>query len=194
MAHIVDVLRFFCIFEVKKTVSMQITYQYYYHKGKAMAKTVIYTILSVLLVAFAVFSYIHWEMSFLFSEWQGYVIVGVYSLITLGIILSVFENYKKVSKANRGIPAFAVGDEHFVLFDNSGIANVLPFEDCDKVRFKSTYSRYTGTRLTLIIKYHGKMETPSTFEVELSELDHPQREIDKQLKKVYNKYKKEQES
>ena len=173
---------------------MQITHQYYYHKGKAMAKMVIYIILSVLMVTFGIYSYIHWEMSFLFSEWQGYVIMGVYGLMTLGIILSVFENFKKVSKTNRGIPAFAVGDEHFVLFDNSGIANVIPFEDCDKVRVKSTYSKYTGTLLTLVIKYHDKMETPSTFEVGLSELDHPQSEIDKQLKKVYNKFKKENEA
>ncbi|MBR6432285.1 MAG: hypothetical protein IKS64_05470 [Muribaculaceae bacterium] len=159
-----------------------------------MAKMVIYIILSVLMVTFGVYSYIHWEMSFLFSEWQGYVIMGVYGLMTLGIILSVFENFKKVKKTNRGIPAFAVGDEHFVLFDNSGIANVIPFEDCDRERVKSTYSKYTGTRLTLVIKYHDKMETPSTFEVGLSELDHPQSEIDKQLKKVYNKFKKENEA
>ncbi|MBO4723008.1 MAG: hypothetical protein J5629_08785 [Muribaculaceae bacterium] len=164
---------------------MQITYQYYYRKGKVTAKAVIYTILSVLLVAFAVFCYIHWEMSFLFSEWQGYVIIVVYGLITLGMTLSIFENIKKVSKTNRGIPAFAVGERHFVIYDNTGMANVIPFEECDKVRFKRTYSRITGTRLALIIKYHDKMETSSTVEIDLSELDSPQEEIEKQLKKIY---------
>lgn len=44
---------------------MQITYQYYYRKGKATVKTVVYIILSVLLVAFAAFSYVHWELSFM---------------------------------------------------------------------------------------------------------------------------------
>lgn len=172
---------------------IQTTHQYYYHKGKAVAKTVIYTILSVLLVAFAVFSYFHWELSFMFSEWQGYVIIIPYFLITLGIILSVFENFKKASMTSRCIPAFAVGDDNFVIYDK-GLANVIPFEDCDKVRFKRTYSRIRGTQLFLIIKYHDKMETPSSFEVDLSELDRPQSEIDKQLKKIYNNYKKEHET
>ena len=172
---------------------MQTTHQYYYHKGKAVSKAVVYTILSVLLVAFAIFSYFHWELSFMFSEWQGYVIIVPYFLITLGIILSVFENYKKASMTSRGIPAFAVGYDNFVIYDK-GLANVIPFVDCDKVRFKSTYSRIRGTQLFLIIKYHDKMETPSTFEVDLSELDRPQSEIDKQLKKIYNNYKKEHET
>lgn len=169
---------------------IQTTHQYYYNKGKAVAKAIIYTILSVLLVAFAVFSYFHWELSFMFSEWQGYVIIVPYFLITLGIILSVFENFKKANMTSHGIPAFAVGDDNFVIYDK-GLANVVPFEDCDKVRFKSTYSRIRGTQLFLIIKYHDKMDTSSTFEVDLSELDRPQSEIDKQLKKIYNNYKRE---
>ena len=172
---------------------MQTTHQYYYRKGLATTKAVIYIILSVLLVAFGIYSYVHWELSFMFSEWQGYVIIIPYFLITLGIILSVFENFKKASMTSRCIPAFAVGDDNFVIYDK-GLANVIPFEDCDKVRFKRTYSRIRGTQLFLIIKYHDKMETPSSFEVDLSELDRPQSEIDKQLKKIYNNYKKEHET
>ncbi|MBQ6278949.1 MAG: hypothetical protein IJK68_04440 [Muribaculaceae bacterium] len=170
---------------------MQITHQYYYRKGKATAKAVIYAILSVLLVAFAVFSYVHWELSFMFTDWHGYVLIIPYFMITLGIILSVFENFKKAGKTNRGIPAFAVGEDCFVLYDNTGMANVIPFEECDKVRIKRTYSRIRGTQLYLIIKYHDRMDVPSTFKVDLSELDRPQSEIDKQLKKIYNNYKKE---
>ncbi len=170
---------------------MQITHQYYYRKGKATAKAVIYTILSVLLVAFAVFSYVHWELSFMFTDWHGYVLIIPYFMITLGIILSVFENFKKARKTNRGIPAFAVGEDCFVLYYNTGLANVILFEDCDKVSFKRTYSRIRGTQLYLVIKYHDRMDVPSTFKVDLSELDRPQSEIDKQLKKIYNNYKKE---
>ncbi|MBQ3324622.1 MAG: hypothetical protein IJG81_07245 [Muribaculaceae bacterium] len=170
---------------------MQTTHQYYYRKGKATAKAVIYTILSVLLVAFAVFSYVHWELSFMFTDWHGYVLIIPYFMITLGIILSVFENFKKAGKTNRGIPAFAVGEDCFVLYDNTGMANVIPFEECDKVSFKRTYSRIRGTQLYLVIKYHDRMDVPSTFKVDLSELDRPQSEIDKQLKKIYNNYKKE---
>ena len=172
---------------------MQITHQYYYRKGKAAIKAVIYTVLSVLLVAFAIYSYFHWEMSFLFSEWQGWVIVGVYSLMTLGMILSAFENFKKASMSGRGIPAFAVGDDNFVIYDK-GLAHVIPFEQCDKVKFKSSYSRISGTQLTLIIKYHDSMENTNTFLVALSELDRPQSEIDKQMKKIYNNYKREHET
>lgn len=173
---------------------MQITHQYYYRKGKMVAKAVIYTVLSVVLVAFAAFSYFHWELSFMFSEWQGYVIIVPYFLITLGIILSVFENIRKASMTSSNIPAFAIGDEHFVLYDKTGIANVIPFKECDRVRFKRTYSRIRGTQLFLIIKYHDNMDTSSTFEVDLSELDQPQTVIDKQLKKIYNIYKREHES
>lgn len=173
---------------------MQIIHEYYYRKGKATAKAVIYTILSVLLVAFAVFSFVHWELSFMFTDWHGYVLIIPYFLITLGIILSVFENFKKASKTNRGIPAFAVGEDFFILYDNTGLANVILFEDCDKVNFKRTYSRIRGTQLYLIIKYHNKMDVPSTFKVDLSELDQPQSMIDKQLKKIYNNYKKEHET
>ena len=172
---------------------IQTTHQYYYNKGKAVAKAIIYTILSVLLVAFAVFSYFHWELSFMFSEWQGYVIIVPYFLITLGIILSVFENFKKANMTSHGIPAFAVGDDNFVIYDK-GLANVVPFKDCDKVRFKRTYSRIRGTQLFLIIKYHDKMETSSSFEVDLSELDRPQSAIDTHLKKSYHNYKREHET
>ncbi len=170
---------------------MQTTQQYYYRQGKATTKAVIYTILSVLLVAFAVFSFVHWELSFMFTDWHGYVLIIPYFMITLGIILSVFENFKKAGKTNRGIPAFAVGEDCFVLYDNTCMANVIPFEECDKVSFKRTYSRIRGTQLYLVIKYHDRMDVPSTFKVDLSELDRPKSEIDKQLKKIYNNYKKE---
>ncbi len=169
----------------------QTTHQYYYRKGKVTAKAVIYTVLSAVMVLFAAYSYLHWEMSFLFSEWQGWVILIFYSVMTLGIILSAIDNFKKMSMTRRGIPAFAVGDDHFVIYDH-GLANVIPFEDCDRVRFKSTYSRISGTQLQLIIKHHDKAQASSTFEVKLSELDQPQSVIDKQLKKIYNNYKRAQ--
>lgn len=169
---------------------MLTTYQYYYHEGKATAKAVIYIIVSVLLVAFAVYSYVHWQLSFMFTEWQGYVIIVPYFLMTLGIILSVFENIKKAGMTSRGLPALVVGDDKFVINDN-GLACVVLFKDCDNVSFKSSYSRITGTQLTLIIKYHDNMHNSRNFKVALSELDRPQSEIEKQLKKAYNNYKKE---
>lgn len=159
-----------------------------------VTKAVIYTIVSALLLAFGIYSYVHWELSFLFEEWQGYVILVVYGLFTLGMILSAVECFQKLGRIRRGIPAFAVGSDFLEIYDNRGLANTIPFEDCEQVRFKTTY-HYRGAppSLTLIVKYHHKTEPDNTLrlEVGLRELDRPQREIDKELNKVYQKYKKE---
>lgn len=184
-------------FAVQIQLSMEILHRYYYHKGKVIAKAVAYTLLSVLLVSFGVYSYVHWELSFLFSDWKGYVIMGVYGLITLGTILSTIDLFRKVGKACRAIPAFAVGADGFVTYDQAGLETSIPFEDCERVRFKRTI-RYRGAlpMLTLIIHYHTKAEPDATSSVEfdLSEFDQPQKEVDKQLNKVYKLYKKAHEA
>ena len=41
---------------------MEILHRYYYRQGLAVAKAVIYAILSVGFVAFGVYSFIHWEL------------------------------------------------------------------------------------------------------------------------------------
>ena len=170
---------------------MEILHQYFYRQGMAVAKAVIYTIVSVVLVAFGVYSFIHWELSFLFHDWHGYVILIVYGLITLGMILSAVESFREVAKARQGIPAFAVGADCFVFYDIDGLATNIPFADCEQVRFKTTLQFRVPT-LRLIVKYHERTDPENTlrFEVSLSELNRPAKEIDKQLKKVYQKYKK----
>ena len=47
---------------------MEILHEYFYRQGLAAAKVVIYTIVSVVLVAFGVYSFIHWELSFMFYD------------------------------------------------------------------------------------------------------------------------------
>lgn len=175
---------------------MQYTHQYYYHRGKLVTRTVLHILLVVVLVALAVFCFMRWDLSFMFTEWQGYVILVPYFLITLGVILTIFNNFRKLSMTARGIPALAVDDEHFVFMDKSGLATVVHFEDCDRVRFKSTYSRICGKQLKLSIKYHSKADplVTTSVELDLTELDQSQFTIEKQLKKVYHKYKKEHES
>ena len=170
---------------------MEILHQYFYRQGLAATKAVIYTILSVVFVAFAVYSFIHWELSFMFHDWHGYVILIVYGLITLAMILSAIESFRKAAKARHGIPAFAVGADFFVFYDNDGLATTIPFADCEQVRFKTTLQFRVPT-LRLIVKYHERMDPDNTlrFEVGLSELNRPVKEIDRQLKKVYQKYKK----
>ena len=170
---------------------MEILHQYYYRQGLAATKAVIYSLLSGILVAFGVYSFIHWELSFLFHDWHGYVILIVYGLMTLAMILSAIESFKKAAKARHGIPAFAVGADFFVTYDNDGLATTIPFAYCEQVRFKSSLQFRIPT-LKLIVKYHDKMDPESTlrFEVELSELNRPVKEIDKQLKSVYRRYKK----
>lgn len=170
---------------------MEILHRYYYRQGLAVAKAVIYTILSVALVVFGVYSFIHWELSFMFHDWHGYVILGVYGMMTLAVILSAVESFKKVAKTRRDIPAFAVGADCFVFYGHDGSATTIPFADCEQVRFNSVI-RFRVPTLLLIVKYHEKKDPESTlrFEVSLSELNCSVKEIDKQLKKVYQKYKK----
>ena len=170
---------------------MEILHQYFYRQGLAATKAVIYTILSVVFVAFAVYSFIHWELSFMFHDWHGYVILIVYGLMTLAMILSAIESFRKAAKARHGIPAFAVGADFFVFYDNDGLATTIPFADCEQVRFKTTLQFRVPT-LRLIVKYHERMDPENTlrFEVGLNELNRPVKEIDRQLKKVYQKYKK----
>ena len=170
---------------------MEILHRYYYRQRLAVAKAVIYTILSVAFVTFGVYSFIHWELSFMFHDWHGYVVLIVYGMMTLAVILSAVGSFKKVAKTRRDIPAFAVGADGFVFYGNDGLATTIPFADCEQVRFKTTLQFRVPT-LRLIVKYHEKMDPENTlrFEVGLSELDRPVKEIDKQLKKVYQKYKK----
>ena len=170
---------------------MEILHQYYYRQGLADTKAVIYSLLSGILVAFGVYSFIHWELSFLFHDWHGYVILSVYGLMTLAMILSAIESFKKAAKARHCIPAFAVGADFFVFYDNDGLPTTIPFADCEQVRFKTTLQFRVPT-LRLIVKYHEKKDPENTvrFEVGLSELNRPVKEIDKQLKSVYRKYKK----
>jgi hypothetical protein len=169
---------------------MEILHQYYYRQRLAAAKAVIYTILSVVFVAFGVYSFIHWELSFMLHDWHGYVILIAYSLMTLAMILSAVESFRKAAKSRRGIPAFAVGADSFVFYDKDGLPTTIPFADCEQVRFKTTLQFRVPT-LKLIVKYHEKKDPENTlrFEVGLSELDRPVKEIDKQLKSVYRKYK-----
>ncbi len=170
---------------------MEILHQYYYRQGLAAAKAVIYAILSVVFVAFGVYSFIHWELSFMFHDWHGYVILIVYGLMTLAMILSAVESFRKAAKTRHDIPAFAVGADCFVFYDKDDLATTIPFADCEQVRFK-TVLRFRVPTLKLIVKYHEKKDPENTlrFEVSLSELNRPAKEIDKQLKKVYQKYKK----
>ena len=170
---------------------MEILHQYYYRQGLAAAKAVVYTILSVVLVAFGVYSFIHWELSFMFHDWHGYVILIVYGLMTLAMILSAIESFQKAAKARLGIPAFAVGADCFIFYDKDGLATTIPFADCEQVRFKTTM-QFRVPMLRLIVKYHERKIPDNTlrFELGLSELDRPAKEIDKQLKNVYRKYKK----
>ena len=176
---------------------MEILHRYYYRKGNVMLKAVFNTFMAVLFIALGVFCHLRWDLSFLFDEWKGYVILAVYGLITLGTILSAIELFRKVWKTRDGIPAFAVGADFFEIYDNNGLATTIPFENCEQVRFKTNYHfRGMPTTLSLIVKYHDKTEPDTTlsFEIELSELDRPQTEIDRQLKKVYKNYKKEHET
>ena len=176
---------------------METLAKYYYRKGKMTAKVVCYSIASIFLVALGVFCFTHWDLSFMFTDWKGYLMIGVYGLFTLGIIYSTVDAFMKLGKANRGIPAFGVGPDRFIIYDTNGLETSILFEDCERVRFKSEF-KYRGAppALKFIIVYHDKTDPLSNTRVEipLDELDQTQHEIDRQLKKVYHNYKKEHEA
>ena len=174
-----------------KVKVMEILHQYYYRRGLAATKAVFFTILSVAFVTFGVYSFIHWELLFMFYDWHGYVILIVYGIMTLAVILSSIESFRKAAKTRHDIPAFAVGADFFVFYGTDGSATKVPFADCEQVRFK-TVLRYRIPTLKLIVKYHEKKDPETTlrYEVGLSELNRPVNEMDKQLKSVYRKYKK----
>jgi hypothetical protein len=111
--------------------------------------------------------------------------------MTLAVILSSIESFRKAAKTRHDIPAFAVGADFFVFYGTDGSATKVPFADCEQVRFK-TVLRYRIPTLKFIVKYHDQKDPEATlrYEVGLSELDRPVNEIDKQLKSVYKKYKK----
>ena len=166
--------------------------EYFYNKAKVTAKAITYTAVSALLVALGVFCFVHWELEFMFHDWKGWVMIGVYALFTLGCILSVVENFRKVVKANRGIPAFGAGPDCFVIYDKHGLATRVPFERCERVRFKLEHWLHASIHiLTLIVVYHNDAVPSVTerFEIPLNELDRPQRDVDRQLKKIYHSYK-----
>jgi len=127
----------------------------------------------------------------MFYDWHGYVILIVYGIMTLAVILSSIESFRKAAKTRNDIPAFAVGADFFVFYDKDGSATKVPFADCEQVRSK-TVLRYRIPTLKLIVKYHDQKDPETTlrYEVGLSELNRPVNEIDKQLKSVYKKYKK----
>ena len=176
---------------------MEIISTYYYRKGKVGIQTVAYCIASVLLVALGVFCITRWDLSFLFTDWKGYVLLGAYGIITLSILYATFDSFLKLGKANHGIPAFSVCPDRFVVYDKHGLATSILFEDCKQVRFKKEI-KYRGAQptLKLIILYDDKTDLSGNtrIEIPLDELDHTQRQIDRQLKKVYHNYKKEHEA
>ncbi len=174
---------------------LEILHQYYYSRSKVIAKAVVYILLSVLLVALGIFCFNHWDLSFMFSDWKGYLMIIPYGLVTLGTIISTFDKFIKIGKVKKQIPALVVATDRFVVYDKAGLPNNVMFEDCNKVRIKRSY-QYRGAppTLTLHIYYHNKEEqigTTEHIEINLGELDKPQNLIDKQLNKVYKKYKKE---
>ena len=172
---------------------METVSKFYYRKAKAAAWTVFFSIASLLLVAFGVFCFVHWDLGFMFTEWKGYVILGVYGFITLSIIYDMVDSIVKLGKAYSGIPAFGVGAHRFVTYDRHGLETSIPFEDCERVRIKSEF-KYRGAppALKLIIVYRDKAN-PSAgktrVEIPLDELDQAQQLIADQLMEMYRNHK-----
>lgn len=160
---------------------MQIIQQYYYRRGKVMAKAIIYTFISVALIAFAIFVFAHWELSFMFSDWKGWLMIIVYALMTLGMVLSAVYDFGKASRATKGIPALIVANDRFVLYDQDGTSCDISYSEVDSLRVKSDYTYQQGTRqFHLIITYRDTLNNGNRRRVSLNlnELDRHRDEIE----------------
>lgn len=67
-----------------------------------------------------VFCFTRWDLGFMFSDWKGYLMIGVYGIITLSIIYATFDSFLKLGKANHGIPAFSIAADRFIVYDKHG--------------------------------------------------------------------------
>lgn len=175
----------------------KLQHQYHYSKRAVIAKALFNSVLAAALLALGVFCFVHWDLGFMFTDWKGYLMLGVYGLLTLGLILSVWEGFQKIVKAGRGIPAFGVGADRFEIYDRTGLPTIIAFEDCERVRFKrEIHFRGAPATLTLIIVYRDAADPQTTkrIEIPLNELDRSQRDIDRELKKIYHRYKKDHDA
>ena len=177
---------------------MQTLSKYHYRKLKVTVKAVAYSLATVSLVGLGVFCFTRWDLSFMFTHWKGYVMLGMYSVITFIIIYATAEACMKLYKAYNGIPALGVGSDRFVLYDRHGLERSITFDDCHKVRIKKEF-RYRMSTLTfkLIITYCDKSDPSlgkTRVEISLDELDQPQDIIAHRLMSVYNSHNKQRQA
>ena len=176
---------------------MEILHQYYYRTGKLMFKAVAYTIATALLVALGVFCFTRWDLTFMFFDWKGYLMMGVYGLMTLAMALSAAQAFGKMGKARRGMPALLVCPDSFVVYNRDGLPMTVPFAMCEQVRVKCERHYVQGPyERTLIVKYHTQDEPLITqrLEVDLTELDRPQQEVERQVLAAYRQHASRREA
>ena len=148
-------------------------------------------LLATVLIVGGVLAHLAWDLSFLFSEWKGYVIIVFYTLMTLGLVLSGVELFGKVSKAYNGIPALIIAEDRFVIYGRKGMPVEIRFDDCRHLRIKhELYLRQTIVLYVCVIRYIDPAAPDSTIrvEIDLSELNCHQHEVEKAIWKAYNGY------
>lgn len=175
---------------------MGTTDTYYYRKGKVASKAVAYAVTTAVLVAGAWAAHARWDLSFLVTDWKGFVIMGVYGLFSLGMALSAVEAFGKWHKLRQGIPALTIEPDGIVVYDTKGLPTRIAFDDCEKVRVKHDYTYRQGPiLLTLVLRHSGQpAEASQRTEVKLYEFSTPQRIVEKAFWKAYNTHKKLKES
>lgn len=169
---------------------MTVLQHYYYRRGKLIAKAVGLVCLATLFLAIGLYAELAWDLSFLFTDWKGYVILIVYGLVTLGTVLACVETFAKLRKAGNGVPALTVADDRFVTYDTHALPQTFLFDDCERINVKRSYHR-TGTDYTLVVTYEDPADRALTqhLEIDLNELDRPVAEIEKTVRKAFNTHK-----
>lgn len=169
---------------------METLSKFYYHKAKIAAWAVFFSIASLLLVAFGIFCFMRWDLGFMFTDWKGYVMLGVYGFITLSIIYDMVDYILKLGKAYSSIPAFGVGSHRFVIYDRHGLETSIPFDDCERVRFKSEF-KFRGAppalKLIIVCRDKAKQSGKKRIEIPLDELNQNQSHIERQLKEAFSR-------
>lgn len=169
---------------------MNIINQYHYRKSKIILKAVIYLIFSIVIVLFVIMAIRRWDLSFMFHDWKGWLIMTVFSLVALGVFISCFEAFAKLGKARKGIPALIVAEDRFLVFNKQGRETTIKFNDCESVKIKTEqYGReYYKRKLRLVIKYRNDIRSNeiTRVDIDLSELDQSQYQIEKAVMAAYN--------
>ncbi len=171
---------------------MTVLNNYYFKSTKLAVRSTAYAMVTVLCTGFSVWAHLNWDLSFLWYDIKGYVIMIVYVLITLGMAISGMNDYKKKRMTDSGEPALTLADDRIIFTDNDLVKRVVKFEHCKHINFEHFYYfRMVFSDFIMKVQYlddsgDGDM---TVVKVDLNDIDLRQEHIEQKIKKAFNRYK-----